>query len=153
MRKKLIAFVAIVFIGIQFIRPEKNRSARPQPDDIFSQQPAPEAVRVAIEHACYDCHSNNTRYPWYAEVQPLSWWLARHVEQGKEHLNFSEFGRYTPKRAARKLEQAIESIDDGSMPLTSYRLIHRDARFTAEEKKQILAWLDAIQERVQPAAE
>lgn len=148
-KKCLIVFFSLLVV-IQFIRPEKNTSHRAQPDDLFSQQPAPEDIRVAIEHACYDCHSNNTRYPWYAEVQPLGWWLARHVRDGKSHLNFSEFGRYEPKRAARKLEQSSEQIGDESMPLASYTLIHRDARFTPEQKKRIVDWLDALQERVQP---
>lgn len=151
MSKKIAAAALLLIVLIQFIRPEKNRSTHAQPDDVFAQQPAPDEVRVAIEHACYDCHSNSTRYPWYAEIQPLGWWLARHVRDGKEHLNFSEFGRYTPKRAARKLEQSIESIDDGTMPLKSYTLVHRDARFSAEQKKRILEWLDSIQERVQPS--
>lgn len=150
MVKKLLIFLVFVLVVAQFIRPEKNISHRPQPDDLFAQQPAPEQIRVAVEHACYDCHSNNTRYPWYAQVQPLGWWLAKHVKDGKDHLNFSEFGSYPAKRAVRKLEQFSEQIEDGSMPLKSYTLIHRDARFTPEQIKQLLEWLDALQERLKP---
>lgn len=153
MRKKILLLLVGLLVAAQCIRPAKNVSLRAQPQDLFETQPAPDVVRVAIEHACYDCHSNTTRYPWYAEIQPLGWWLAKHVRDGKEHLNFSEFASYTPKRAARKLEQSIESIDDGSMPLGSYTLMHRDARFTPEQKKRVLEWLDAIQERVEPAKE
>ena len=152
MFKKILLFLALVLVVVQFIHPEKNTTSRPQPDDIFALQPAPDGIRVAIEHACYDCHSNHTRYPWYAQIQPVGWWLARHINTGKDHLNFSEFGRYGAKRGARKLEQATEQIQDGSMPLSSYTLIHRDARFTPEQKKQILEWLDAIQERVEATA-
>jgi len=153
MLKKVLLLLVLVLVVIQFIHPEKNTAHRAQPDDLFAQQPAPEDVRVAIEHACYDCHSNHTRYPWYAQVQPLGWWLDRHIREGKDHLNFSEFGRYAPKRAARKLEQSSEQIEDGSMPLSSYTLIHREARFTPEQKKRILDWLEAIQERVKAAGE
>lgn len=151
MRKKLLFAFLFLFVVAQLIRPAKNLNAHPQPDDIFAQQPASDEVRVLIEHSCYDCHSNNTRYPWYAEIQPVGWWLADHIKEGKAHVNFSEFGRYDAKRAARKLEQSSESIDDGSMPLASYSLIHRDARFTTEQKKKIMDWLDGIQERLQPS--
>lgn len=151
MLKRILLVLLVVFVGIQFIRPSKNVSSHPvTPDDLFERHRAPDTTRVAILHACYDCHSNSTRYPWYSEVQPLSWWLASHVRDGKEHLNFSEFGRLTPKRAARKLEESIEAIEDGSMPLKSYRLAHRDARLTPEQKKEIIAWLEATQEQIQP---
>jgi hypothetical protein len=149
LRKILIGFV-VVFVVIQFFRPQKNATLRHQPDDLFVQQSAPQEVRVMIEQGCYDCHSNNTRYPWYAQVQPVAWWLDKHVRDGKEHLNFSEFGKYTAKRAARKLGQCVEQLDDGSMPLPSYTWIHTDARFTAEQKKQLVTWLEATQEKLEP---
>lgn len=151
MLKKILAVFLLVFIGIQFIRPAKNMTSRPQPDDLFAHQPAPEDIRRLIEHGCYDCHSNHTRYPWYAQVQPIGWWLARHIDEGKEHLNFSEFARLTPKRAARRLEQSAELIEDGSMPLPSYTWVHRDALLSAEQKKRIIDWLDGLQERIQPS--
>lgn len=153
MWKKSLPFFVFIFVAAQFIRPEKNTTRRLQLDDLFVHQPAPEEIRVAIEHGCYDCHSNNTRYPWYAQVQPIGWWLASHVRDAKEHLNFSEFGSYSAKRAARKLEQSSEQIDADAMPLKSYTLIHRDARFSPEQKKRILEWLDAIQERIEAGKE
>ena len=110
-------------------------------------------VGGGIGGTCYDCHSNNTRYPWYAEVQPAAWWLAGHIRDGKDHLNFSEFGSYPAKRAARKLEQCGEQIEEDSMPLASYRLIHRDARFNPEQKKRIIEWLDALQEQIKTSKE
>ena len=94
--------------------------------------------------ACYDCHSDNTRYPWYAEVQPVGWWLAEHIKDGKRGLNFSEFGDYTPKRAVRKLQGIDHMLEKNKMPLASYRLIHRDANLTSGEITTLKNWADSV---------
>src|SRR6267142_1784670 len=99
MIKKILPGLALLLVAIQFYRPARNLSAAPGPNDINVKHPLPPAVKTLLANACYDCHSNNTRYPWYADVQPIAWWLGRHIDEGKRHLNFSEFGRYPPKRA------------------------------------------------------
>ncbi len=140
----------VALVAIQLVHTPRNENSRLNSDDIFILHPAPEAVRVAVQEACYDCHSNNTRYPWYESIQPVAWWLGRHVEEGKEHLNLSEFGRYSATRAARKLEQAQEEIDGDTMPLSSYRLAHPKSRLSKDQKKQILDWLDALETQIDP---
>ena len=98
--------------------------------------------------ACYDCHSNTTRYPWYANIQPVGWWLASHVNDGKQHLNFSEFAAYSPKRAAKKFDQIIDEVTDREMPLASYKLGHPDARLTNAQSKLLTDWAATTRDRV-----
>jgi hypothetical protein len=153
MFKKIILVLFIAFVAIQFFRPVKNVSTKISADDITTKYPTTAAVRHVLEVACYDCHSNNTRYPWYAEIQPTAWWLASHVEDGKKHLNFSEFGALTDKRATRKLSQMVDEITDKTMPLPSYRWGHPDARLTDAQIQLLSDWADSIKERIDTSEE
>lgn len=148
MLKKIFLVLGLVFIGIQFVRPAKNLSPAPSPGDLTALHPTPPAVKQLLSVACYDCHSNHTRYPWYAEVQPLGWWLAGHVREGKTELNFSEFRSYDPKKAARKLEMALDEVDGRKMPLPSYLLTHGDARLSDAQVKLLSDWFDETRERI-----
>ncbi len=148
-RKILIALLA-VFVIIQFFRPEKNQSVAQSPNDIFAHYEASENTKQLIHTACYDCHSNNTIYPWYAEIQPVAWWLADHVNDGKSELNFSEFASYTPKKGDHKLEEFIEMIKEGEMPLKSYTLIHGDAKLTDVQRADLAKWAEGVRAQIQP---
>jgi hypothetical protein len=152
MIKKLFLGLALLFLAIQFVRPAKNLSPAPGPQDITTKVAVPADMQRVFTKACYDCHSDHTRYPWYAEVQPAGWWLASHIHDGKEHLNFSEFGAYNAKTADRKLKQIAREVDDGSMPLNSYTWIHRDAILTTAEIKLIDDWADAARTQIAPGA-
>jgi len=89
---KVIGWVALgTLVVIQFIKPAPNQSAGPQVNYIGNKHEVPANVKTILDKACMDCHSNNTRYPWYASIQPLAWWLADHVKDGKKHLNFDEY--------------------------------------------------------------
>ncbi|HEU5081351.1 MAG TPA: heme-binding domain-containing protein [Opitutaceae bacterium] len=151
-KKVFLVFIAL-FIAAQFIRTPKNEGLPMMGNDLFQLHSAPVAVRSAIQNSCYDCHSNHTRYPWYAEIQPVSWWLGQHVTEGKEHLNFSEFGHLEPRRAARKLEDSIEQIEDDAMPLPSYLWQHRSARLTDDQKKAVNEWLENLELSLRPEGE
>ena len=140
--------LAVAFVAIQFIRPARNIAAQPSPSDITALHPTPPAVKQLLAVACYDCHSDTTRYPWYANIQPVAWWLADHVTEGKRSLNFSAFGKYSPEKAVDKLEESIEEINDEEMPLPSYRLTHADARLTADQKRQLADWADTVRKRI-----
>lgn len=137
---KILLAVLAVLVIIQFIQPEKNVNPGPQPNAIFEHYPASDQVQAIVKKACFDCHSNNTNYPWYANVQPLAWWINDHVEDGKRHLNFSEFATYKPKKANHKLEETFEQVEQHEMPLESYTWIHSEARLTAEEQKLLIDW-------------
>jgi len=145
MKKKIGLGLLVIVIGIQFIRPAKNLSAAtPGPNDITVQHPTSPEVKAVLAKACYDCHSDNTRYPWYAEVQPVGWWLANHVKDGKRHLNFSQFGTYTAKRAGKKLKDVVEETKEKKMPMSSYTLIHTDAKLTPAEIAAVTAWAESV---------
>lgn len=153
LRKVLIGLLAI-FVLIQFIRPEKNQSEGISPNDISTKYAVPASVQTVLKRSCFDCHSNNTVYPWYDNIQPVSWWLANHIEEGKSELNFSEFTTYPPKKARHKLEEVAEAVTDGWMPLSSYLRIHQDAKLKPEEAKLIADWANQLRSQIQlPAGE
>jgi hypothetical protein len=93
-----------------------------------------------LKTACFDCHSDNTRYPWYADIQPVAWFMSNHIRTGKENLNFSEFGAYSHRKQVNKLRAIDSSVNSGSMPLWSYNLIHTNARLTYREQILIINW-------------
>jgi len=133
--KKIGLILLGVFVVMQFFRITKtNVPVVASNDFIEITNPSPE-VKEILKSACYDCHSNESRYPWYSEVAPVSWWLQHHIDEGKEHLNFSIWGTYSEKRADHKLEECAEEVEEGEMPLNSYTWTHSDARLTAEQKE------------------
>ncbi|MBS1686708.1 MAG: heme-binding domain-containing protein [Bacteroidetes bacterium] len=140
---KIILGIVSVVILIQFYRPARNES-NDQSHHISTIYPVPDQVSQILRPACYDCHSNYTIYPWYANVQPVASWLTHHVNEGKEELNFSEFATYSPRRQYHKLEEVIKMIDDKKMPLESYTLIHKDAILTADQRTILTQWAQGI---------
>jgi hypothetical protein len=109
--------------------------------DISKIVSIPDSVQVVLKNACYDCHSNNTNYPWYSNIQPMGWLMATHIRQGKEELNFSEFGSYSSRKQLSKLNGIANSIKDDIMPLSSYKLMHKNARLSTIEKVLIINWV------------
>ncbi|MGW9686608.1 heme-binding domain-containing protein [Flagellimonas sp. 2504JD1-5] len=139
--KKAAIFLLIVLIGMQFYRPEKNQANLESYVTAFELETTPsEEIKIILKTACYDCHSGNTRYPWYNNVAPISYWLNHHIEEGKEHLNFSDWENYTIKKKDHKLEELIEEVEEGEMPLNSYTWTHQDARLTENQKKLLMDW-------------
>ena len=131
----------IVFIAIQFIQPAHNISGQVLPTDITKTVNVPDKVLAIFKNSCYDCHSNNTRYPWYVYIQPMGWMMARHIKNGKDNLDFSDFGSYSQRKQANKLRAIETSIKEGSMPLSSYTIMHGDAKLSTEDKKLITDWV------------
>lgn len=107
MIKKIFIVLLIAFIVIQFIHPAKNQSGGDQPNAIAKAYPVPHEVADILKVSCNDCHSNNTAYPWYNNLQPVAWWLKSHVDDGKKEVNFDEFASYPPKRVQRKMLEII----------------------------------------------
>ncbi len=151
MKTKIFLGLAAVFLVLQAFRPTRNLSPTAPfsgKDDITVLYPPPPAVKQILATACYDCHSNQTRYPWYAEVQPVSWWLAGHIRDAKRELNFAEFGVYPQKRQVKKLEALCDEVRDRTMPLKSYTFIHRDAKLTDAQIKALCDWAEGIQDKI-----
>jgi hypothetical protein len=140
----------LILVGIQFIHPRQNLGTTGGPNDLTVRQTVPDEVRTLLANGCYDCHSNRTRYPWYANVQPVAWWLDHHVREGKRELNFSEFGAYPAKRAVRKMAAIAKQVEQGDMPLPSYTWMHPAARFTPEQRTQLVDWARALHDRLPP---
>jgi hypothetical protein len=138
--KKILLILFIVFIAIQFIQPARNRSGQILSTDITKVVSFPENVRIIFRNACYDCHSNNTNYPWYSYVQPVGWILNNHVNDGKKELNFSEFGSYATRRQLSKLKSIGDQIKDNEMPLYLYTIMHKKATLSKEAKSIIINW-------------
>jgi len=144
MRRRILLIIIIILIAIQFIRPAKNQSNDVLPSDISHVYTLPQNVSVILKKACNDCHTNNTVYPWYAQIQPVGWWLNHHIEEGKDELNFNEFGAYAVPRQYHKLEEVVEQVKEGEMPIWSYTLIHTNAKLTDEEKQTLINWAQGI---------
>jgi hypothetical protein len=149
MAKKVFLTLLVVLIIIQFIHPKKNIAAERTPQHIENIYPVPADVRQILSRACYDCHSDSTRYPWYARLQPVAWWLDHHIDEGKNELNFSQFGTYEAKRQAHKLEEVTEMVNEHHMPLESYEWMHSDAKLTAEEMKTLTTWADGLRGQIE----
>jgi len=139
-----IAFL-IILVGIQFIPTSSNQIAEvASTSDFLKTNKVPEYVGHMLITSCYDCHSNITHYPWYNKIQPIGWLLESHINKGKEQLNFSEFGSYSVRKQKSKLKSMADQIEKDQMPLSSYTLIHRNARLTQESKKAFVDYLNAL---------
>jgi len=148
--KRILLGLLIVFAAVQFIRPAPNLAPAEGPNDVTTRFPVSPAVRQILESACYDCHSNRTRYPWYAYVEPVGWYLARHIEAVKRHLNFSELAIEKPERIARQLDHAVYEVQEGTMPLAYYRILHPDSRLTPAQIQLFVDWAEAAHRSLAP---
>jgi len=144
MIKKILIFLLVVLVVIQFIHPKPNKSAGDQPNSIAKAYAIPSDVESILKKACNDCHSNNTKYPWYSNIQPVDWWLNNHIQDGKKHLNYDEYTNRSLRYQYHKMEETIEMVKEGEMPLESYTWIHKDAKLTAEEKSKLTGWASGI---------
>lgn len=149
--KKIGIALLIILVGMQFYRPEKNKAEGDYVAAFEAEtKPSPE-VKQLLETTCYDCHSDNTNYPWYNNVAPISYWLDHHIEEGKEHLDFSDWENYTVKKKDHKLEELIEEVEEGEMPLKEYTWTHKEARLTEDQKKLLMDWAKEVRSRYQLA--
>ena len=146
--KRTFQILLLALIAIQFIRPAKNKSAGISANDISTIYPVPENVQAILKTSCYDCHSNNSVYPWYAQVQPFAWWLNNHIQDGKKDLNFSEFAGYRIGRQYKKLEEINELVKKDEMPLDSYLWIHKYAKLNKQQKLIIANWVTALRDTI-----
>lgn len=144
MRKNQLYLVVIVaiMILIQFIRPDMNLGEAGNETDLIQVSQVPDSLASIFLHSCYDCHSNRTHYPWYGHVAPISWWLNHHIREGKEHMNLSSWGVMDKAQKIKQLDEICEEIQDGSMPLKSYTLIHRSSKLSEQDVAAICNWAE-----------
>ncbi|MFD1292720.1 heme-binding domain-containing protein [Lutibacter holmesii] len=142
--KKVLLGVLVGIILIQLIRPNKNDSQN-NTNHISTIAPIPSEVEAILKTSCYDCHSNSTIYPWYSEIAPVSWYLASHVNDGKEHLNLSEWTTYNSYQKEHILNNFEEVLVRHQMPLKSYLLVHKEAEMSKEQYNTLIAWVKTLE--------
>jgi cytochrome c553 len=152
MMKKILKWsilaLAALFVAIQFAGPEKSNPPVEAARTIQANTQITPEVSAIIARACQDCHSHQTRWPLYSYVEPVSWFLVDHVNDGRKHLNFSEWATYEPKRMRKKLQEMFEEVEKGAMPLKSYLLLHPEARLSQDDIQQLGAWTAAERQRL-----
>ncbi len=149
--KKIFYILVVVFIVIQFFRIDKTNPPTNKGMDFLTIKNTPTALASAIRSSCYDCHSNETQYPWYSNIQPIAWFLKSHIDDGRRHLNFSTFATYEPKKQAHKLNEAAEMVEIGEMPMESYLLMHSEAKLTEAQKKEFVDYFRKVEEEIRVA--
>ena len=143
----VMALLAGILVILQFIPSAIPENSAVNSGDIIMNGNAGE-VSELLKKACYDCHSNQVEFPWYAKVAPASWLLARDIKNGKEHLNFSEWEAYSKRNKIGRLETIQEEVTSGAMPLKIYTLMHKEARLNADQTEAIKAWTDELANRI-----
>ncbi|MGB1248527.1 MAG: heme-binding domain-containing protein [Chitinophagales bacterium] len=144
MKKKIGIAVIIILLIIQFFRIDKTNPSSDVASDIFSNHVASEEIRTIVKNACYDCHSNETVYPWYSNIAPVSWWMKRHIDNGREKLNFSLWGEASVEDQAHMIYESVEMLEKNWMPILSYKLTHSEGRLSEEERNMVIDWLESL---------
>ena len=147
--KRIGILLIIAFVGIQFIPTKRNVSNEVYKADFMKVYKVPSEISEKLKVSCYDCHSNNTEYPWYSRIQPATWYLEGHVNEGKEELNFNEFGNYSARKQRSKLSSMIRELKSDMMPLSSYLIIHKDAIFDKNEKKKMVTFFENLKLQIE----
>ena len=135
----------MALVVIQFFPVTLNESDTIPQSDFMIVNQVPATIKNQLQVSCYDCHSNNTDYPWYSKIQPAAWFLEDHIKEGRDELNFNEWDTYSSRRKNSKLRSIIKQIESGEMPLESYTLIHGGARLDSTAVKEIIGYMESLQ--------
>lgn len=145
--KKIVLIGFIVLLLLQLYQPARAVDYEPVSAMHFTNTyTVPEKVVTILKTSCYDCHSNTTNYPWYSKIQPIRMFMDSHIKEGKENLNFSEWGNYSSRKQGNKLDRISKQIKSDEMPLSSYTLIHRNAILSAVQKEEVIRWIDKVKD-------
>ena len=155
MRKKLkwlLAAAVAVFALMQLANPPRTNPTAPPGHDLSAHDGPPPEIAALLHSACYDCHSDETRWPWYSHIAPMSFLIASDVRNGRERLNFSDWPHDLPARAAKRLERISEELGYHDMPPAKYTLLHADARLTPAQRQALIDWADQTSARLKASA-
>lgn len=133
-------------MGIQFIPTTLNQHKNTSKIDFLLVNSTPRNISIILKKSCYDCHSNNTNYPWYNKIQPVAWFLENHIQEGKKELNFSEWVEYSNRRKKSKLKSIISQITNNEMPLYSYTFFHKEANISQFEKSLVINYIRSLKD-------
>ena len=145
--RTLVIVMLVLLVAVQFVPVDREVPRLDVASDFLAITVPPGEIGTLIKASCYDCHSYNTEYPWYARVAPLSWWIQGHVNNGREGLNFAEWGNYDADKRQHKLEECAEEIEEGHMPLSSYLYLHADARLDSTQQTMLVGWFEEMATR------
>ena len=140
MLKRIVLGLALVFAGLQLFRPDRTNPPLDAAQSVQSAATVPPEVGAVLKRSCYDCHSNETRWPWYSGVAPMAWGVANHVKEGRAELNFSDWGTYSVRKRVALLEKMCDEVREGGMPLKQYLWLHRDATLSEADWKSVCDW-------------
>lgn len=141
--KTILLILLGIILVLQLFQTNKNEGQAFGENDILHATNVPDDIKNILVTSCYDCHSDFTNHMWYENIQPIGWWIHHHIDDGKRHLNFSQFNTYKDKKKAHKLEELSEMVSSGEMPMSSYTLIHGNAELTDVQKKALIDWANA----------
>jgi hypothetical protein len=145
--KKILFIGLIIFLLMQLYQPARNEAFEQDITADFTKiYNVPKNIETILRTSCYDCHSNNTNYPWYSNIQPARFFMESHINEGKENLNFNEWGNYSGRKQKNKLDRIAKQIKSNEMPLASYTLIHKNATLSATQKKEIINWISQLKD-------
>jgi len=143
--KRVLLLLVVVFLAAQFFRPTRANPPVSEAQTLHATTHVPPDVHAILDRACVDCHTNTTTWPWYSNVSPVSWWLADHVEEAREELNFSKWGTYSDRRRHKKLEQICEEVKEGEMPLKEYLWLHPSAKLSDADRAALCRWAESLE--------
>jgi Haem-binding domain len=148
MRRKFFYITIAVLILIQFIRPARNYGVTTTDKDVLHYVHVPDTIQHILMTSCYDCHSNNTHYPWYANINPVGWWLNNHISDGKRAINFSDLSGMTKRKLDHRFGDISETVEKKEMPLPTYTWIHKYAILEDGQIQLVMQWADAARKEV-----
>jgi hypothetical protein len=134
------ALLVVVLLLAQFVRPAKTNPAADPAAHLTAHTQVPSEVQKVLARSCNDCHSNQTTWPWYADVAPVSWLVVDDVNHGRKHMNFSHWAAYDAQERAKLLEEMCEEVSEGKMPLPIYTVVHQDAKVSSAEARTVCEW-------------
>lgn len=150
--KRVLVVLVVFIVAIQFLPLHRNTFPHINTIELHRVYAVPENVQTILKNACYDCHSDNTAYPWYSHIQPVGWWLNDHVKEGKRRLNFTGFGNYSSTRKVKKLNEIAETVGEKEMPLSSYLLMHEEAKLSNADRELIKQWALSLAQQIADTA-
>ena len=139
-----LLFIALALIVMQFVPIDRSVPVVDPSSDFIASNELPEKMKAMVRDACYDCHSYETVYPWYARLAPVSLWMQAHIKDGRKHLNFSIWNTYDAGKKDHKLEELYEMVKEGEMPLDSYTWTHPEGRISDSDRKELADWFNAL---------
>jgi len=146
-RKKIFLYLLVgIFVLIQFYPVERPSVNIDNPNDILKHVNVPKNISIILKSSCYDCHSNETTYPWYANIAPVKWWVYEHIEHGREHLNFSEWSTISKLDKAEILDDLSSEVTEKEMPLKFYPLMHKEAKLSEADREALSEWAEMLAE-------